>query len=405
MNLPFRIAKRYFFSRKSGGAFNLITILSGISLLGYFVGAAALVLVLSVFNGFEGMFQSMYNNFDPQIRVVPANGKVFEPDAILKRIKAINGIEKYALVLEENVLLKYGDRQNIATIKGVDEHYMAITSLDSCMVAGDYLLEYGDTNFALVGQGIAWQLGVDPSDIFQRLVVFVPKRGETDVLNPEGSFTKMGILPAGVFSVQEEVDNKFVLVPIRFLRPLLERETEVSAIELKLAKGVSVSTVQSQLAEASGSEVKILNRYEQREGFYKVLRSEKLISYIILFFILIIATSNSIGSLYILVMEKKKDIGMLAALGLEKNQIAFIFKWNSLFIATVGGVSGILAGVVLCYLQEQYGFVKLHSGEVFSTAYPVALKVTDLAVVLFTVCFIGYITSLYPVAKAKKLVA
>ncbi len=403
MNLPFNIARRYFFSRKSGGAYNLITVLSGISLLGYFVGAAALILVLSVFNGFEQLFQNMYNNFDPEIRIVPATGKVFKPEAVLKIIKSTDGIEKYALILEENVLLKYGDRQNIATIKGVDENYIGITSLDSCLVAGDLMLEYGDTNLALVGQGIAWQLGVDPQDLFQRMVVFVPRRGETDVLNPEGSFIKMPILPAGIFSVQEEVDNKYVLVPLRFLRPLLERETEVSAIEIKLKPGNN--HVKEDLEAALGNDLKVLNRFEQREGFYKVLKSEKLISYIILFFILLIATSNSIGSLYILVMEKKRDIGMLAALGLEKKYISSVFTWNSIFIAITGGLSGIVTGIVLCLLQYQYGFIKLAQGsEMMSAAYPVQLHLTDIGLVAITIVFIGYITSIYPAAKARKLV-
>lgn len=404
MMLSFSIAKRYFFSRTSGGSFNLISIISGISLLGYFIGAAALVVVLSVFNGFENMFQSMYNRFDPQVKIAPAMGKVFEPDAIIKQLKSIGGIETFSLVLEENVLLKYADRQNIATIKGVDEQYLKMTDLDSCMVTGDLLLQSQDISYALLGQGIAWQLGANPQDIFQQMVVYVPRRGETDVLNPEGSFTKTPVRLAGVFSVQEEIDNKVVLVPLKFLRPLLERQTAVSAIEIKLKPNASQDKVVQAIKEVAGSELKVLGRYEQREGFYKVLKSEKLMSYIILFFILLIASSNAIGSLYILVMEKKKDIKMLSALGLTNSEIASVYKWNSLIIAIAGGGLGMLAGICIAKLQEVYGFVKLSkSADFISIAYPVQLRPADLILVAATIISIGFMAALYPAAKARQM--
>lgn len=402
--LSLGIAKRYFFSRKSGGSFNLISIISGISLLGYFIGAAALVVVLSVFNGFENMFQSMYNRFDPQVKIAPAVGKVFEPDAIIKQLKTLDGIEIFSLVLEENVLLKYADRQNIATIKGVDEQYLKMTDLDSCIVAGNLLLQSQDISYALLGQGIAWQLAADPQDIFQQMVVYVPRRSETDVLNPEGSFTKTPVRLAGVFSIQEEIDNKMVLVSLQFLRPLLERQTAVSAIEIKLKPNVSQDKVVQAIKEFAGSELKVLGRYEQREGFYKVLKSEKLMSYIILFFILLIASSNAIGSLYILVMEKKKDIKMLSALGLTNSEIASVYKWNSLFIAISGGGLGMLAGICITKLQEVYGFVKLSkSADFISMAYPVQLRLSDLILVMATIISIGFVAALYPAAKARQM--
>ena len=235
MNLSFNIARRYFFSRKSGGSFNLITIISGISLLGYTVGAAALLIVLSVFNGFESLFISMYNKFDADIKISAAKGKVFDLKNVnIPSIQKIDGVWKISEVLEENALLKYGDRQNIATIKGVDENYAAVTDLDSSIVAGVPLLQIGDTNFALVGQGIAYQLSVDPNDVFYRLNIYVPKRGVTDVLQPENSFTKGAISASGIFSVQEEVDNKYVIVPLRFLQKMLDRTSEISSLDIKL---------------------------------------------------------------------------------------------------------------------------------------------------------------------------
>jgi ABC-type lipoprotein release transport system permease subunit len=265
-------------------------------------------------------------------------------------------------------------------------------------------LQSQDVSYALLGQGIAWQLGADPQDIFQQMLVYVPKRGETDVLNPEGSFTKSPVRLAGVFSVQEEIDNKVVLVPLQFLRPLLERQTAISAIEIKFKPNTSSDKVVQAIKEVAGSELKVLGRYEQREGFYKVLKSEKLMSYIILFFILLIASTNAIGSLYILVMGKKKDIKMLSALGLTNGEIASVYKWSSLFIAIAGGGLGMLAGICIAKLQEVYGFVKLSkSADFISIAYPVQLRPADLIQVAATIISIGFVAALYPAAKARQM--
>ncbi len=212
-------------------------------------------------------------------------------------------------------------------------------------------------------------------------------------------------MPSAIFSVQEEVDNKIVIVPIRFLRPLLQRETAVSTVECSIKAGADVEKIKKQLAAQTGNNFKIQNRFEQREGFYKVLKSEKLISYIILFFILLVASTNSIGSLYILVMEKKKDIKMLAALGLPTPQIGNVFQWNSFFIAFFGGSLGVFTGIVLTYLQQTYGFVKLNqSGTFISIAYPVELQTSDVLLVCITVLAIGFLASLYPSFKARRLV-
>jgi len=406
LTLSFNIARRYFFSRKSGGSFNLITILSGISLLGYIVGAAALIVVLSVFNGFEGLFMGMYHNFDADLQVSPAMGKTFESRQIdPKKIAAIPGIEKVSYVLEENVLLMYGERQNLATVKGVDRNFISLTGLDSCMVAGTLLLQSGDTNFAVVGQGVAYQLSVDPNDIFEGLQIYVPNREEVDILNPEGAFSRSAILPVGVFSVQEEVDNKYVIVPLRFLHKLLNRPNEYSSIEIKLAADASDSKVKRQLEEVCGKAFNVKNRFEQREAFYKVMKSEKLISYFILFFILLIAAGNTIGSLYILVIEKKKDLGLLAALGFTANQARAVFTWQGLIMAFVGAIIGLIAGVVLCYFQYEYGLIKLDQTASFVfSAYPVEVRWEDVIVVFATVLFLGFLTSIYPALKAKRLI-
>lgn len=405
MNLPFTIARRYFFSRKSGGSFNLITIISGISLLGYVVGTAALLIVLSVFNGFEGLFISMYNKFDADIHITASKGKVFDVRSInIEEIKKIDGVWKVSQVLEENVLLKYGERQNLAVIKGVDEHFNEVADLDSSIVAGIPLLQTGDTNFAIVGQGIAYQLSLDPGDVFNRLGIYIPKRGVTDVLDPRNSFVRASISPIGVFNVQEEVDNKYVIVPLRFLQPLLDRKTEISSIEIRIAPNADMDIVKEKIANQLGNNFVVQNRFEQREAFFKIMKSEKAVSYLILLFILFVAASNTVGSLYILVMEKKHDLQILSSLGLKKEQAAKIFKYEGLLLAITGGIAGVLLGVLMCYLQEKYGFVKIGSAESFTLDhYPVKLKFGDILLVFTTAITLGWLTSLYPSRKAKKL--
>ena len=406
MNLPLNIARRYFFSRKGGGSFSLISILSGISLLGYIVGAAALIVVLSVFNGFEGLFMGMYHNFDSDMQIVAAEGKTFQAQSVnIPRLKAISGVDKLSFVLEENVLLKYGERQNLATVKGVDENFTSLTGMDSTIVAGTLLLQDGDTDYAVVGQGVGYQLSIDPNDLFEGLQIYVPNRGEVDVLNPTSAFSRKTILPVGIFSVQEEVDNKYVIVPIRFLRNLLNRPDEYSSIELKLAPGADKDAVQQQLQEVCGPTLLVKNRFEQREAFYKVMKSEKLISYFILFFILLIAAGNTIGSLYILVIEKKRDLELLGALGLTGNQARFIFTWQGVLMAFTGAVIGLALGVTLCYAQHEYGLIRLDQAASFMfNAYPVEVRWGDVLVVFITVLFLGVVTSIYPAYKAKQLI-
>jgi lipoprotein-releasing system permease protein len=405
MNLPLLIARRYFFSKRQGKSFNLINLISGISLLGYIVGAMALVIVLSVFNGFEGMFSAMYNNFDPDMQIIAQEGKTFTRDSTtIANLKKLNGVELVAEVLEENVLLKYDDRQTIAKAKGVDKNYTRLTLLDSCLVAGTMLLEYDDEAYALVGQEIAWKLAIDPSDIFKKMTIYVPSQGAVDVLNPEANFNKAMVAPAGIFSVQQEIDETYIIVPISFLQQLLVREHQLSSLDIKLKNGTSPNKAKSEIAALMGNNFTIKNRYEQREAFYKIMKSEKLISYIILLFILLIAAANSIASLYLLTLEKKKDIGLMSNIGMKAKQVYAIFMLEGIFIALTGGIIGIILGIGVCYAQQQFGFIHLTDGSAFMfQQYPVELRITDLALVFATVVILGFITAQYPARKAAAL--
>lgn len=405
MNLPFNIARRYFFSRKSGGGLNLITIISGISLLGYIVGAAALLIVLSVFNGFEALFTSLYTNFDSDIRITAAVGKTIDPNQInWAKFKQIEGIETYAKVVEENVLLRYNNQQSIATLKGVDPNFVQVTHYDSAIVSG-YVDVRHDSVFAVVGQGIAYQLSIDPNDVFKPLAIYVPKRDVQTVINPDEAFSKALIVPSGVFAVQEEVDNKYVICPLSFAQGLLNRGDEFTAIEIKLKPGFDMDDVKQELENSLGSKFTIKNRFEQRESFFKVMRSEKAISYIILLFILLIAASNTISSLYILVMEKTRDLRILKSLGATEQQAAWIFRYEGLFIALLGGGLGLGLGLILCYLQQEYGFVALQGAtEISFSSYPVKVIWSDVLLVFTTVVVLGVLTTIYPARKAKQLI-
>lgn len=405
MNLPLRIALRYFFSRKKGGSFNLISVISGIALLGYVTGAAALIVVLSVFNGFEQVFVSLYNNFDADISITANEGKSFKFDSItIQRLHQLNGIRHQALVLEENVLLRYGNRQCIATAKGVDQEFLNMTSLDSCMTSGNKMVYQHGIPYLMAGQGIAYQLALDPQDMFNRVVVYVPDRFADQASNPTGSFRQDALYPSGTFSVQQEVDEQYVLVPLLFLQQLLQKDHEISSIELQLSHTddePSVITGLKQLFPESG--YRIRNRFEQREAFFKVMKSEKLMSYFILFFILIIAASNTIGSLFIQVIEKQKDIHILSSMGMSQPNIRLTYIFRGLIQSFVGGIIGLGIGLTVCYLQIHYGFVALNETAAFAfQTYPVHVILSDVVLVMGTVLFLGLLTSLYPAVRAGK---
>lgn len=405
MNLSFKIARRYFFSHKSGGGFNLITIISGISLLGYIVGAAALIIVLSVFNGFEALFTSLYTNFDSDVRVTATTGKIINPASVNWAVfNKIQGIEAYSRVVEENVLLRYNNQQSIATLKGVDANFVEVTHYDSAIVSG-YVDVRHDSNFAVVGQGIAYQLSLDPNDVFKSLAIYVPKRNVQTLINPEDAFSKALIVPSGVFTVQEEVDNKYIICPLPFAQNLLNRNDAFTALEIKVKQGFSMDDVKDELQAALGPNFTAKNRFEQRDAFFKVMRSEKAISYIILLFILLIAASNTISSLYILVIEKTRDLQILKSMGITENQAAAVFKYEGLMIAFLGGTVGILMGLILCYLQQEYGLVALQGAtDVSFSSYPVRIKLADVLLVFATVMLLGLLTTIYPARKARRAV-
>lgn len=395
MKLSLYIAKRYLFAKKSRNAINVI---SSISVAGVTVGTMALIIVLSVFNGLETLVRSIFNTFDPDLKITPATGKTFIPDsAKLTRLSNVKGIACYSLCLEENALFKYGDKQYVAAIKGVDENYAQVTGIDSSMWDGEFILRSAQgRSYAIPGIGIANYLGIRVNFITP-LNIYVPRRTGSADLNPENAFIRNYIFPSGIYQVEQEFDSRFVFIPIDFARELLEYNSEVTSIEIKFKAGAKESAVQKDVTRIFDKGLIVQNKYEQQEIFYKVMKSERLAIFFILTLILIIASFSIIGSLTMLIIEKERDIEILRSLGADNTLIRKIFIFEGWLISIFGAVAGIILGFIVCWIQQKYGIVRLQSNSLIMDAYPVVMKIRDFIIVPVTVLLIGYWAAWYPV--------
>ncbi len=395
MKLSLYISRRYLFAKKSRNAINVI---SAVSVAGVAVGTMALIIVLSVFNGLEKMVHSIFNTFDPDLRITAVEGKTFIPDsASLTLISDIGGVSCYTLTLEENALLEYDGRQFIATVKGVDGRYHDVSGIDSAMWDGEFLLEAANGRpYAIPGVGIASYLGLN-INFLTPLFIYVPRRTASASIDPENAFKKLFIFPSGIFQVEQELDSKYIFVPLDFARELLEYKSEVSSVEIKFSDEADPRQVQKEVKKVFGDGFSVQNRYEQQEIFYKVMRSERLAIFLILTLILVIASFNIIGSLTMLIIEKERDIGILKSLGADNNLIRKIFIFEGWFISILGAVAGIIMGFVICWIQQKYGVVKLQSESLIMDAYPVVMKLRDFLIVPATVLMIGFWAAWYPV--------
>ena len=395
MKLPLYIAKRYLFAKKSRNAINVI---SSISVAGVTVGTMALIIVLSVFNGLETLVRSIFNTFDPDLKITPAEGKTFIPDsASLNLVASLNGVACYSLCVEENALLRYGDRQFVATIKGVDGNYSEVTGIDSSMWDGEFILRSDQGRpFAVPGIGVANYLGMRVNFVTP-LNIYVPKRTGSVDLDPENAFIRNYIFPSGIYQVEQEFDSKYVFVPIEFARELLEYKSEVTSMEIKFEAGAREADVQRNVTEILGQGYIVQNKYEQQEIFYKVMRSERIAIFFILTLILIIASFSIIGSLTMLIIEKERDIGILRSLGADNMLIRKIFIFEGWLISIIGAIAGIILGFLICWIQQEYGIVTLQSDSLIVNAYPVEMKVRDFIIVPLTVLLIGFWAAWYPV--------
>ena len=400
MNLPFYIALRYLVSKKTH---NIINLISGISVAGVMVGTMALVIVLSVFNGFEKAVISMFNVFDPDLRITVREGKTFRSGELNMAIKKLPEVIRYTEVLEENALLRYKDKQYLATIKGVSPGFTERSPLDTLLVEGDLVLQADSFDFAIPGFGIAYYLDIHVDDPEGLITLYVPDRKKRMNTLSESTLRSESIRPAGIFSVQQDFDNKYVFVPLRFARTLLDYTDEVTAAEIILREGADRKSVQERISEMAGPDFQVKNRLEQQEILYKTMKSEKWAVFLILTFILIVASFNVIGSITMLILDKRKDIDTFASMGATPGLIRRIFFTEGVLITLTGAIAGLILGWLICWLQLEFGMIKLNEGGSFvMLAYPVAMKWLDFVMVFLTVLFIGIVASWIAIFRLRK---
>ena len=392
--LPLFFARRYLFSKKSHSVINIV---SGVSAFSVAIPVMAMVILLSVFNGFEGLIKRRYRSFDPDIRITPVRGKVFPIDSLPReRFLAIDGVRDAAYALEDNAVFEYRDRQAFGTMCGVDSLYRQVVPLDSLRTEGVFQLQFGDFPEAYVGQGMAYALGIRVN-LNSPISVYVPRRGRVSPLLPYSFYKKQNIFPSGVFALEAEVDGKYVIVPLHFAQELLDYPGQASSVAIRLEADASPQRVQQQIGQWLGDDYKIQSRYQQKESFYRIMMYEKWGIYFIILLVLVIASFSLIGSLVMLIIEKRKDSQTLVTMGADTKLLRKIFVAEGMLIYLIGAGGGLLLGVALALAQQHFGFLKL-SGETFLIdAYPVEVHPSDLAWVIVTFVSVSYLISVLTV--------
>ena len=402
MSFPFYIARRYLFSKKSHNAINVI---SGVSVCGVALATLALVCTLSVFNGFQDLVTTMFTAFDPEIKITAANGKVFDAqDERIQSLKGLPEIEVFSESLEDNAMVQYKGRQTMVVIKGIEDNFNQLTAIDSILYGrGDWILHDEVVDYAIPGIELVSVLGtgirfLDP------LEVYAPKRGvKINVANPSTSFESSYLHSSGlVFAVnQQKYDASYILTSLSFARELFQYETEVSSIELRLVADADLKKVKNEIRRILGNDFLVLDRYEQQADTYRIMEVEKLISYVFLSFILLIACFNVIGSLSMLIIDKRNDVVTLRNLGADDLLISRVFLFEGYMITFLGALIGVGLGLLLCFIQQEFGLISLGSGSSAGAfvvdAYPVSVYATDVILVLITVLVTGFLSVFFPV--------
>ncbi len=404
MNFPFYIARRYLFSKKSHNAINVI---SAISVCGVALATLALVCTLSVFNGFQDLVASFFTAFDPELKITAVRGKVFDgQDPRVLALKQLPEVAVYSESLEDNAMVQYQGRQAMAVIKGVEDNFDRLTPIDSILFGrGSLTLHDEVADYAIPGIQLLSALGsgirfLDP------LEIYAPKRGaKVNVANPSAAFVGGNLFSSGlVFAVnQEKYDASYILTSLAFARRLFQYDTEVSSVNLRLKPDADIDAVKRKLQDRLGEEFRVQDRYEQQADTYRIMRVEKLISYLFLTFILVIACFNVIGSLSMLIIDKREDVVTLRNLGADDNQIVRIFLFEGRMISFFGAFIGVVSGLLLCWIQQTFGLIRLgSSGSFVVDAYPVSVEAMDVIIVFVTVLLVGFLSVWYPVRYLSK---
>ena len=389
MRLPLFIANRYLLAKKSH---NLINIITWISIVSISVASFALIVVLSAFNGLEKVISAMNNRLTPDVQIAAVKGKTFELSTFpMEQLKSIQGVDYVVPTIMEDALFRVGDKQHIGQVKGVGLEYQEIDRLKEMVFNDDALvLADGDVNFAIPGSGVAWYLGVNAYNPYSLLRVYVPKRGNASSMSLENGFNTEVLTVRSVFSTEQELDEKMVLVPFGWLSKLLEYEDKASSVELFIKPKADIHKIKKEVKTLVGDAFTVKDQQEQQATVYKIMRSEKWAVYVILTFILILATFNVVGSLSMLMIDKRKDTEILKSMGADNRLIQRIFMNEGLLISVAGGIIGLLLGIILVLLQQRFGFVKFgNGGSYIVEAYPVLLKLKDVLLIFATILVVG----------------
>lgn len=405
-NFPFYIARRYLFSKKST---NVINIISAISVTGVAVTTMALVIVMSVFNGFHDLVASFFTSFDPQISVVPAKGKaVAADDPLLTQMKKLSEVQVSTECVEDLALAMYGDKQAMVTVKGVENNFDSLTNIRDILYGdGDFTLQAANLQYGIPGIRLAQTLGIGAQwDGF--LKIYAPKReGQlVDATNPSDGFVSDSIISAGVvFAVnQSKYDKDHILTSIGFARRIFDRQGMITSLEFRLKPGSNLNAVKAEMQKIGGDKYRVLDRFEQQADTFKIMQIEKVLAYIFLTFILVVACFNIIGSLSMLIIDKKQDVATLRSLGANDKLITRIFLFEGRMISAIGAAIGIIIGLLLCWLQQTYGLVAMGStsGAFVINAYPVSVHYDDVLIIFITVIAVGWLATWYPVKYMSK---
>ena len=405
MNFPFFIARRYIFSKKSHNAINII---SGISVVGVAVATMALVCTLSVFNGFHDLVASLFTAFDPQLRITLAEGSTIEArDARLQKLKQMDCIAVYTPVMEGQAMVVTNGQQHVVTIMGVADNFSKQTHIENILYGdGSFVLHADVLEYGVLGLQLAAKMNLS-ADFTEPLQVFAPKRGKrVNMANPLSSFNHQELQSPGVvFMVQQnKYDANYILTSLGFAQKLFDQQGHISSAEVRLKKGTSLSKAKKEIQQLLGPKFTVQDRYEQQNEVFRIMRIEKLISYIFLTFILLVACFNIIGSLSMMMIEKKDDVKTLRSMGATDRQICHIFMFEGRIISLAGAIAGLLLGLLLCWLQQQYGFITMgeSEGSFIVEAYPVSVHPWDLAIIFVTVILVGWAAVWYPVRYLSK---
>lgn len=397
MNLPFFFAWRYLFAKKSH---NVINIISAISAVGMAIGTAALIIVLSIYNGFDSLVKSMLNDFDPDILITPAEGKTFVPEGpAYDWIYGQEIVKNMCCVITENVFVNYDGRQGMVTAKGADWVYEEESPLREHIRSGEFALHRGDVPLAVVGSGIAYRMGVNPRFLSPLELYFPARDRNFSLTNPMASIETVNVWPSGIFAINSEIDDRYIIVPIEVMKELLGYGDEVSGVELRLRDGYrqkDAEKLKAGISERLGPDYKVCDRFEQNKSLYKMMKYEKLSIFTILVFIVIIIASNIFGSLSMLIIEKRQDIGILESMGMKESTVRQVFVLEGWMISLLGLGAGLVTGIGFSLLQQHFGIIKM-PGNFMVQAYPVILSVRDVIITAVSVAVVGWIIARLPV--------